>query len=193
MDKLTVADLFSLEEYHKRRPDFRRRVLEHKRNRQAAIGPNVTLYFEDRLTIQYQIQEMLRIERIFESEAIEDELGVYNPLIPDGTNFKATMMIEYPDADERKEALNRLGGIEHAVSAQVAELDRVVAHADEDLGRTSEEKTSAVHFLRFELTEPMRTALQRGAELRFAVDHPQYRHELVAPAALRDSLAADFA
>jgi hypothetical protein len=191
MERLTVADLFSLEEYHKRRADFRRNVLEHKRNRQAAIGPNVTLYFEDRLTIQYQIQEMLRIERIFESEAIEDELGAYNPLIPDGTNLKATMMIEYPDADERKLALRRLGGIEHAIFAQVASFERVVAHADEDLGRTSDEKTSAVHFLRFELPEPMRAALRRGAELRLGVDHPQYRHELVAPAGLRDSLAAD--
>jgi hypothetical protein len=193
MDRLTVADLFSLEEYHKRRPDFRRSVLEHKRNRQAAIGPNVTLYFEDRLTIQYQIQEMLRIERIFESEAIEDELGAYNPLIPDGTNLKATMMIEYSDADERKVALRGLGGIEHAVSAQVVGFERVVAHADEDLGRTSEEKTSAVHFLRFELSAPMRAALRGGAELRFGIDHPQYRHALVAPAALRDSLAADLA
>src|SRR5262245_47073956 len=193
MERLTVADLFSLEEYHKRRADFRRNVLEHKRNRQAAIGPNVTLYFEDRLTVQYQIQEMLRIERIFESEAIEDELGAYNPLIPDGTNLKATMMIEYPDADERKLALRRLGGIEHAVFAQVAGFERVVAHADEDLGRTSDEKTSAVHFLGFELSAPMRAALRSGAELRLGVDHAQYRHELVAPAALRDSLAADLA
>jgi hypothetical protein len=191
MEKLAVADLLSLEEYHKRRPEFRRRVLEHKRNRQAAIGPSVTLYFEDRLTIQYQIQEMLRIERIFESEAIEDELGAYNPLIPDGTNLKATMMIEYPDADERREALRRLGGIEHAVSAQVAGFDRVVAHADEDLERTSDEKTAAVHFLRFELSTPMCAALRSGAELRLVVDHPHYRHELVAPAKLRDSLAAD--
>ena len=131
-----------------------------QRNRQAAIGPNVTLYFEDRLTVQYQIQEMLRIERIFEAEAIADELGVYNPLIPDGTNLKATMMIEYPDADERKVRASGSAASSTPCPCKSPDSMRVVAHADEDLGRSNEEKTSAVHFLRFELTAPMRTALR---------------------------------
>jgi hypothetical protein len=193
MDKLTVADLLSLEQYHKRRPEFRAQVIAHKRNRHAAIGPNVTLYFEDRLTMQYQIQEMLRVERIFESEAIEEELGAYNPLIPDGRNLKATMMIEYSDAAERRVALERLGGVEHAVYVEVGGHARVIARADEDMPRSNDEKTSAVHFLRFELDDAMCGALKSGAPLKIGVDHPQYRHELATSSAIRDALAADLA
>src|SRR5262245_59688853 len=191
MNKLSVGDLLSLEQYHRERPDFRARVLAHKRNRQVAIGPNVTLYFEDGLTMQYQIQEMLRAERIFESEAIAEELEAYNPLIPDGRNLKATMMLEYADAAERRVALQRLAGIEHAVYLEVGSLGRVVAHADEDLPRSNDDKTSAVHFLRFELGDAMSAALKGGAPLAFGVDHPQYRHHVAAPAAVREALAAD--
>jgi Protein of unknown function (DUF3501) len=187
MDKLTPQDLLSLEEYHKRRSDFRAAVLAHKRNRQTAIGPSVSLFFEDRLTMQ----EMLRAERMFETEAIVQELAAYNPLIPDGTNLKATMMLEYPDVAERRSALQRLGGIEDAVYVEVASLGRVFAHADEDLPRSNEEKTSAVHFLRFELDGDMRAQLKKGASLRIGVDHPEYRHEVVASAAVAQALAAD--
>jgi hypothetical protein len=191
MKKLEPSDLFSLEEYHQRRNAFRGEVLAHKRRRQAVIGPNVTLYFEDRLTIQYQVQEMLRIERIFESEAIAEELEAYNPLIPDGGNLKATMMIEYPDPDERRRALQNLVGIEDRVFLEVVGAARIAAIADEDLERSDEGKTSAVHFLRFELTPEMTAALESGAELRLSIDHPQYGHALDAPAELRAALAAD--
>ncbi len=191
MKKLEVADLFSLEEYHRRRAAFRAQVLAHKRDRQAAIGPNVTLYFEDRLTMQYQVQEMLRVERIFESEAIQEELDSYNPLIPDGANLKATMMLEYPDVTERREALQRLAGIEHAAYLEVDDLGRIAAHADEDLPRSDDDKTSAVHFLRFELDAAMSAALKGGAALALGVDHPHYRYTLNAPAALVAALAAD--
>jgi hypothetical protein len=191
MNKLKPADLFSLEEYHKQRRDFRARVLAHKRNRQAVIGPHVTLYFEDRLTMQYQVQEMLRAERIFESEAIAEELAAYNPLIPDGGNLKATMMLEYPDAAERRAALQRLAGIEHAVYLEIPQLARVFAFADEDLPRSNEEKTSAVHFLRFELDSPLRAALKSGATLLLGVDHADYRHEITAPQPVCKALAAD--
>ena len=192
MDKLKVDDLLPLERYHKERPRMRAEVLAHKRNRQAPIGPNVTLYFEDRLTMQYQVQEMLRAERIFESEAIAEELEAYNPLIPDGTNLKATMMIEYPDVEERRAALTRLKGIEDRVWLEVGALGRVYAHADEDLERSDETKTSAVHFLRFELDEAARAALKSGAPLKLGVDHEHYAHELEATPELRKSLAADF-
>jgi hypothetical protein len=191
MDKLTPADLLSLEAYHKERPRLRAEVLAHKRNRQVAIGPNVTLYFEDRITMRYQIQEMLRVERIFESEAIEEELESYNPLIPDGTNLKATMMLEYPDVAERRAALAKLGGIEHATYVEVDSLGRVFAHADEDMQRTEADKSAAVHFLRFELDAAMRAALKSGASLKLGVDHDRYRHEVEAPAAVRESLSAD--
>ena len=192
MDKLTPADLLSLEQYHRDRNAFRARVIAHKKNRQAAIGPNVTLYFEDRLTIQYQVQEMLRIERLFESEAIEDELAAYNPLIPDGGNLKATMMLEYPDVAERRAALQRLAGIERNVYVEVEGFARATAIADEDLARSDEDKTSAVHFLRFEVDAAARAALKSGAALTLGIDHPQYRHVLAAPSELRAALAADF-
>jgi hypothetical protein len=191
MQKLTADDLLPLERYHKERPRMRAEVLAHKRHRQAPIGPNLTLYFEDRVTMRYQVQEMLRAERIFESEAIAEELGAYNPLIPDGTNLKATMMLEYPDVAERRVALERLKGVESCVYLEVGALGRVVAHADEDLARSDETKTSAVHFLRFELDAAMRAALKSGAPLTLGVDHEHYRHELSASAEMRKSLAAD--
>ena len=191
MQKLTTDDLLPLERYHKERPRMRAEVLEHKRHRQAPLGAHLTLYFEDRLTMRYQVQEMLRAERIFESEAIEEELAAYNPLIPDGTNLKATMMLEYPDVEERRAALERLKGIEDCVYVEVGALGRVFAYADEDLERSDDTKTSAVHFLRFELDAGMREALKRGAPLKLGVDHEHYSHELDCPAELRKSLAAD--
>ena len=191
MQKLTTKDLLSLEEYHRERSRLRAEVLEHKRHRQVAIGPNLTLYFEDRVTMRYQIQEMLRAERIFESEAIAEELAAYNPLIPDGTNLKATMMLEYPDVAERRAALARLVGIEHRVYLRVGTLGKVFAHADEDLSRSDDDKTSAVHFLRFELDATMRTALKGGAALKFGAEHDHYRYEVDGSDAVRASLAAD--
>lgn len=192
MTELTTNDLMSLEEYHQRRPGFRARVLAHKRDRQVAIGANATLYFEDRLTIQYQVQEMLRIERLFELEAIEEELSAYNPLIPDGANLKATFMVEFPDAEQRRRELARLTGIEDTVYLQVEGHAKVTAIADEDLDRSTEEKTSAVHFMRFELDEAMCEALQDGASLGFGIDHPNYRETIPAvQPAVRDALAAD--
>jgi hypothetical protein len=192
MNKLTTDDLLSLESYHKERSRMRAEVLEHKRHRHAPLGPHLTLYFEDRLTMRYQIQEMLRAERIFESEAIAEELDAYNPLIPDGTNLKATMMLEYPDAAERRTALESLKGIENAVYLEVGTLGRVFAYADEDLERSDDTKTAAVHFLRFELDAGMRAALRNGASLKLGVEHELYRHELDGSAELRKSLTADF-
>jgi len=191
MQKLTTDDLLSLERYHKERPRMRAEVLEHKRHRQAPIGQHVTLYFEDRVTMRYQVQEMLRAERIFESEAIAEELDAYNPLIPDGTNLKATMMLEYPDVAQRRVALEQLKGVEDRVYIEVGTLGRVFAHADEDLDRSDDTKTSAVHFLRFELEPAMRTALKSGASLKLGVDHDHYRHELAGSAELGRSLASD--
>jgi hypothetical protein len=191
MDKLTPQDLLSLEEYHRQRPRLRAEVLEHKRHRQVPIGPNVTLYFEDRRTMQYQVQEMLRAERIFESEAIAEELEAYNPLIPDGSNLKATMMLEYPDVSERRAALAALVGIEDRVYLRVGAMGKSFAHADEDLSRSDDDKTSAVHFLRFELDATMRAALKGGGSLKFGVEHDRYRHEVETSEAVRKSLAAD--
>jgi len=192
MEKLATSDLMSLEHYARQRPAFRARVMEHKKVRVVAVGPNFTWLFEDRLTIQYQVQEMLRAERIFESDAIAEELEAYNPLIPDGTNLKATMMLEYPDVAERRGALERLRGIENRVYLEVGSMGRVLAHADEDLERSDETKTSAVHFLRFELDAAMRAALKSGAPLKLGVDHEHYSQELAASAELAKSLAADF-
>jgi Protein of unknown function (DUF3501) len=192
MNKLTVEDLFSLERYARERPAFRTRVLEHKRNRQLAVGPHVTWLFEDRLTMQYQVQEMLRAERIFEPEGIAEELESYNPMIPDGTNWKVTLLIEYPNEAERRERLAQLKGIEDRCWVQVTGEPRVFAIADEDLERENEEKTSAVHFLRFELSPGMIAALRAGAELGVGIDHPQYQQTIQpVPAAVRTSLLAD--
>lgn len=194
MNKLNLADLFSLEEYHRVRSEFRAQVLAHKKHRRLPIGPNATLIFEDRLTIQYQIQEMLRIERIFETDGINEELLAYNPLIPDGTNLKATLLVEFPDAEERREALARLLGIEDRVWLQVAGHEACYAIADEDLDRSTADKTSAVHFLRFEFPLEARAELAAGADLSAGIDHPEYdyRVDRVAPA-IRDSLCKDFA
>jgi hypothetical protein len=193
MSKLSVEDLMSLERYARERPAFRTRVMEHKRDRQLAVGPHVTWLFEDRLTMQYQVQEMLRVERIFEPEGIAEELESYNPMIPDGTNWKVTLLIEYPNEAERRERLTQLKGIEDRCWVQVTGQQRVFAIADEDLERENEEKTSAVHFLRFELTPAMITALREGAELAAGIDHPQY-NQAIQPvrAAVRTSLLADF-
>ncbi len=192
MTQLTREDLYSLEEYSTIRPDFRTQVMAHKKDRQLAIGPNATLYFEDRLTMQYQIQEMLRIERIFEVAGIEEELQTYNPLIPDGSNWKATFMIEYTDADEGQAALSRLIGSEKRVWLQVADFDQVYPIANEDLERETEDKTSSVHFLRFELTPDMIIALKSGAALAAGIDHPAYTHEVRnLPDNIRNSLVSD--
>ena len=192
MNKLTREDLFSLEKYSEVRPEFRARVMAHKKNRQLPIGPNATLYFEDALTMHYQIQEMLRAERIFETAGIQEELDAYNPLIPDGSNWKATFMMEYPDEEERRQQLQRLIGIERHVWAQVADFARITPIADEDLERTTEDKTSSVHFLRFELTPEMAEAVKQGAPVSMGIDHPAYTHA-VEPLVqnVRDSLAQD--
>jgi len=189
---IAAGDLYSLEEYHRFRPDFRERVLAHKKYRQVAVGPNATLYFEDRLTMQYQVQEMLRIERIFETEAIEEELAAYNPLIPDGTNLKATFMLEFPDVEERKRRLGELGGIEDCLYAQVGDGGRVRCVADEDLDRTAEQKTSAVHFVRFEFDASSIARLKSGEPLRFLIDHPNYRYESDLTPDQLAALTADF-
>lgn len=194
MKKLTREDLYALERYAELRPGFRAQVIEHKRNRLVALGPSLTLMFEDRLTIQYQIQEMLRVERIFEADGIQDELDAYNPLIPDGTNWKATMMVEFPDEDERRRQLARLIGIEDQVWVRVPGFDPVYAIADEDMERANEEKTSAVHFLRFELTAPMAAALKDGAGLAIGVAHEHYQHALdPVPEPIRAALLRDLA
>lgn len=192
MHKLRPEDLYSLEQYARVRPDFRREVLEHKKNRHVAIGPNATLYFEDRLTMQYQVQEMLRIERIFEPEGIAEELEAYNPLIPDGNNWKATFMMEYPDIEERRAALARLKGVEDRVWMKVDGFDKVYAIADEDLEREDETKTSSVHFVRFQLTSDMVRAVKQGAAIGAGIDHEAYLHAVdPVPRAVRDSLAND--
>ena len=193
MARIERGSLLSLEAYARERNVFRARVIEHKKVRTLALGDHITLIFEDELTVRYQVQEMLRIERIFEEDGIRQELDAYNPLVPDGSNLKATMMIEYPDVAERQRALSQLKGIEDQVWMQAGELARVYAIADEDLERENEEKTSAVHFLRFELDEGMRKALRGGARLRVGVDHPQYLAQVVTPPAVRDALAADLA
>jgi hypothetical protein len=192
MKKLNREDLFSLEKYAEVRPQFRAQVMAHKQNRQVNIGPNATLYFEDRMTMQYQVQEMLRIERIFEAGGINEELEAYNPLIPDGSNWKATFMVEFPDVEERRVALKRLKGVENKVWARVAGFEPVRPIADEDLEREDEEKTSSVHFLRFELTPDMVRAVKQGAAISMGIDHPAYNHQVdPIPAATRDSLAQD--
>jgi hypothetical protein len=183
--------LLSLEAYAKQRNEFRAKVMEHKKQRTVHLGGHVTLQFEDELTIRYQVQEMLRIERIFEEEGIQHELDAYNPLVPDGANWKATMLIEYPDADERRRMLGALKGIERQVWVQVGDLPRIHAIADEDLERENEEKTSSVHFLRFELDPGAREALRKGAVVKVGVDHPQYSASTGLSAAQRSALAGD--
>ena len=190
---LTRDDLFSLEEYAEKRADFRAMVMEHKKNRKVHLGEHATLYFENRLTMQYQIQEMLRIEKIFEKDGIQEELEAYNPLVPDGRNLKATFMVEYDDVDERKDALAKLIGIEDKVWVQVKGFDKSYAIADEDLERDNAEKTSSVHFMRFELTDEMVQAAKGGQDMAIGVEHPNYA-VTIDPIArpVRDSLCADF-
>ena len=191
---LTRTDLMSLEQYSTARKDFRARVIEHKRNRSVALGPNATWSFEDRLTMQYQVQEMLRVERIFEADAIQEELDSYNPLIPDGHNWKATFLLEFPDADERRERLSQLKGVEDRCWVQVAGFERVWAIADEDLERENDDKTSSVHFLRFELSPQMCAQVKAGAAIGAGIDHDNYRHAVASlPQNVRDSLAKDIA
>jgi uncharacterized protein YggL (DUF469 family) len=192
MTAIARESLMSLEEYAAKRADFRARVMAHKQDRKVHLGEHVTLMFEDELTMRYQIQEMLRVERIFEEQGIIDELDAYNPLVPDGSNWKATMLIEYPDETERRQALTRLIGIEDKVWVQVAAQPRVYAIADEDLDRENEEKTSAVHFLRFELDAAMKDALKRGQPLAMGSDHPEYTVSIEKlPEAVRQSLISD--
>ncbi|MEP7042060.1 MAG: DUF3501 family protein [Dokdonella sp.] len=193
MNKLTHADLWKLEDYARERSAFRARVLAHKQKRKVHLGAHITLAFEDRLSVHYQVQEMLRIERIFEVAAIAEELAAYNPLIPDGGNLKATMLIEYDDVDQRKRELERLRGVEHLVTLHVAEQNTAVAIADEDLERSNETKTSAVHFLRFELTPAEILALRKGAPLGFSLHHPAYSERVIVAADTRSALLADFA
>ncbi len=192
MPRITRDSLMTLEAYARERMQFRARVMAHKKDRTLHLGEHLTLIFEDELTVRYQVQEMLRVERIFEEAGIQDELNAYNPLIPDGANWKATMLIEYPDVEERSRMLARLIGIEDRVWVQVEGHARVYAIADEDLERENADKTSAVHFLRFELDRAMAAATKRGARLAVGVDHPQYRAAIDdLPAASRSSLAGD--
>ena len=194
MSKITRDSLMTLETYAKERPQIRARVMAHKRDRTLHLGEHVTLIFEDELTMRYQVQEMLRAERIFEEAGIQDELDAYNPLVPDGSNWKATMMFEYPDVEERQRMLARLIGVEGRVWVQVEGHSRVFAVADEDLERETEEKTSSVHFLRFELDRAMAGAAKRGARLAAGIDHPHYRAAIdELPSPVRSSLAADLA
>jgi hypothetical protein len=191
---ITRDSLMTLEAYARERTEFRRRVLAHKKPRTVHLGEHVTLVFEDELTLRYQVQEMLRIEKMFEEDAIQGELDAYNPLVPDGSNLKATMLIEYEDADERRHALARLKGIEDRVYVQVEGTSAVFAIADEDLDRENEQKTSAVHFVRFEFTPGMIASLKGGAALGIGVDHPQYSARIAAVGdETRRALLADFA
>ena len=192
MHKLTHESLHSLEEYARIRPEFRRKVMAHKGPRRVPVGPNAALYFEDVLTIQYQIQEMLRIERVFEPLEIQNELDVYNPLIPDGSNWKATFMIAFEDVEERRAALSRLVGVEGRVWVQITGFDKVWAVADEDLERENGDTTSSVHFMRFELTPEMAVAAREGAGISVGVAHAAYNYTVEStPSDTRDSLVAD--
>lgn len=192
MKKLTREDLLSLEKYSDVRNDFRSKIIQHKKNRRLAIGPNATLYFEDNLIMHYQIQEMLRAEKIFESNAINDELVVYNELIPDGNNWKATFMIEFADEDERRLALSKMFGIEDKVWLQIDGFNEIYPFSDEDLERENENKTSAVHFLRFQLSHEMVGALKLGSQLSAGINHPAYQHIVnPIPDNIRESLISD--
>ncbi len=192
MAKLKREDLYSLEQYSEMRDDYRKKVMAHKEDRRLELGDNLLLSFEDQLIMQYQIQEMLKAEKIFDAEGIEEELAVYNTLIPDGTNWKATMLIQYPDVEERQKQLARLIGIEDLIWIQVEGFEKVYAIADEDLERDNAEKTSAVHFMRFELNKEMIAAVKSGAAISAGVDHENYRYTISPLASnLRDSLAGD--
>ena len=189
--KLTRDDLWSLEQYAEQRPDFRNKVIAHKKNRQVHLGKHATLYFEDAITMKYQVQEMLRVERIFEPTEIEEELAAYNPLIPDGSNWKATFMIEYGDAEERRIALTKMSGIEHKVWVQVGDGAKVYATANEDLQRSNEEKAAAVHFMRFELSANDIAGARAGSGIRMGIDHDALPYAVDVPASAAASLAQD--
>ena len=191
MQKLERSNLWSLEEYAQKRDAFRAEVIEHKKPRRVALSPNATMYFEDFLTLKYQVQEMLRVERLFEPEEIAEELAAYNPLIPDGKNWKGTFMFEYPDVEERRRALARMAGIEHRVWIQVAGQDKIFAIANEDLERSTEDKTSAVHFLRFELDDDSIAAVKNGADIKMGMDHDEMRCEVTLSDETRRSLVKD--
>ncbi len=192
-NKLSRDDLWSLEQYAVERPRFRAEVIEHKKTRRIALGEHATLCFEDAMTMRYQVQEMLRVERIFEADQIAEELDAYNPLIPDGDNWKATLMIEYPDVDERRERLAAMRGIEHHLWVQAGDGERVFAIANEDLERSNDDKTAAVHFLKFVLPGATIAALQQGATLRAGIDHDALRIEVEVQDAARQSLLGDLA
>jgi hypothetical protein len=192
MQKLSRQDLMTLEQYALERPRLRAEIIAHKQLRTVHVGPNMTWLFEDRATLRYQVLEMLRVERIFEAAGIQDELDAYNPLIPSGTNWKATLLLEFPDPEARQVALSKLIGVEDRCWVRVSEMERVFAIADEDLERENAEKTSAVHFLRFELSPSMIEASKSGASLSVGVDHENYRHSVAPlPAAVRDALILD--
>lgn len=193
MAKLTRADLMSLEEYSEKRAEFRQQMMAHKKPRKIYIGDNATLYFEDRLTMQYQIQEMLRIEKIFDAEGINEELEAYNPLIPDGSNLKATFMVEFPNEEERKVQLAKLIGIEKKTWVQIGDANKVYPISNEDLERETEEKTSSVHFMRFELTADMVAAAKAGAAITMGISHPEYTYDVTLNDESRTSLVADLA
>jgi len=193
MEKLTHESLYSLEQYARVRPEFRAKVIAHKKNRRVALGDHAALYFEDAFTMQYQVQEMLRLERMFEPDLIQDELDVYNPLIPDGSNWKATFMVEYSDETERRQALARLIGIEDTVWVRVDGFDKVHPISNEDLDRSAPDKTASIHFMRFELTPEMCAAVKAGAGISAGIDHANYTVAVQVPAVVRDSLAGDLA
>ncbi len=194
MKKLTREDLYSLEDYAAMRDDYRKKIMEHKKDRRLELGENVLMMFEDREIMQYQVQEMLKAEKIFEADGIEEELAAYNPLIPDGTNWKATMLIQYPDVEERQKQLAKLIGIENKIWMQVEGFDKIYAIADEDLERDTAEKTSAVHFMRYELSSDMIDAVKNGAAISAGVDHENYQASVnPIPENIRDSLASDLA
>lgn len=188
---LTRDDLWSLEEYAGRRAEFRQQVLAHKKLRQVALGPHATLYFEDQLTMHYQVQEMLRVERIFEAAEIEEELEAYNPLIPNGSNWKATFMIEYGDVEERQRALANMGGIEETVWVQVGDGTKAYAIANEDMERTRDSKAAAVHFMRFELSDQDLAELRQGAAVHMGLDHASLANSVTLEATVRAALCKD--
>jgi len=192
MSKLNRNTLLSLEEYSEMRPVFRQQIMEHKKSRRVFLGENATLYFESELTMRYQIQEMLRIEKTFDKAGIQEELDVYNPLIPDGKNWKATFMIEFSDEDKRKDALGKMIGIENKVYIAIEGFEPVWAIADEDLERDTEEKTSSVHFMRFELSDDMINGLREGCALTMGIEHPAYTTQVdIKDKTIRKSLLDD--
>ena len=191
MAYLEKKDLFSLEKYSEIRLAFRDKIIQHKKNRRLSLNPHATLYFEDTLTMQYQVQEMLHIEKIFDASGIQEELDVYNPLIPDGTNWKATFMIEYSDITKRKAALSKLIGVEKSIWVQIEDSEKIYAIANEDLNRETEDKTSAVHFVRFELTQNMCAHAKVGLPINFGIDHPYFKTDVIVPAEIQSSLIND--